>query len=460
MPAISAFDALVYAPMLARTPSDLSTLVAPPYDVLDAAGKQRLIARSDRNIVAVDLPHIPAKELGPPACYATAAATLASWRNDGTLARAGRRVMFVYRQLFTFNGRAIDRTGLACLVDLRPFGPANDGTGGILPHEETFSGPKEDRAALLRATKTQLSPIFGLHPDAQGTTARLLREAFESPVSSDDSSGVGPAHTARSDDGTIHTIRVIRDAELQARLSASLKGEDVFIADGHHRYTTSLNHLRDLESHGNVPADHPARRVMFVLVSMSDPGLVIGPTHRVLGGMSAYSFDALLANPDLKITAAPGDLARLEHAVLAGSANAGPRVGLYDFATGRGAVCEPANADPLAAKFPRKPRAWRDLDVAFCQYVLVESICQARFNAGNPVRWAFPHSIPEVADIGAGVERGSGGGAAFNAQLAVIVRATPLSSVRDVSLAGELMPQKSTFFLPKLATGLFMWPHD
>jgi uncharacterized protein (DUF1015 family) len=450
MPAISAFDALVYSPMLARTPSDLSPLVAPPYDVLDAAGKARLLARSERNIVAVDLPHIPAKELGPPAAYSSAAETLASWRRDGTLARAGRPVMFVYRQSFTFNGRAVDRTGLACLVDLRPFGPASDGTGGILPHEETFSGPKEDRAALLRATQTQLSPIFGLHPDALGSTASLLREAFDAPVSADDSSGVGPAHTARSDDGTLHTIRVVRDAGLQARLVASLKGE----------YTTSLSHLRELESRGHVPADHPARRVMFVLVSMSDPGLVIGPTHRVLGGMTSYSFDALLASSELRVTPAPGDPAQLERAVLDGPANAGPRVGLYDFATGRSAVCEPAHADPLAARFPRKPRAWRDLDVAFCQYVLVESICQTRFNEGNPVRWAFPHSIPEVVDIGAGVERGSGGGSAFNAQLAVIVRPTPLSSVRDVSLAGELMPQKSTFFLPKLATGLFMWPHD
>jgi hypothetical protein len=132
-------------------------------------------------------------------------------------------------------------------------------------------------------------------------------------------------------------------------------------------------------------------------------------------------------------------------------------VGLYDFATKRCFTATFAKKDPLAARFPEKPKAWRDLDVALIQYVIVEQICQPKLNGGEAVKWAFPHTIKEVEEIGAGGETGAGGGKNF-AQLAVIVRSTPLQAVRDVSRANQLMPQKSTFFYPKLATGLFLNP--
>jgi hypothetical protein len=131
--------------------------------------------------------------------------------------------------------------------------------------------------------------------------------------------------------------------------------------------------------------------------------------------------------------------------------------GLLDFATGQCAVATLAARDPLASRFGAKPRAWRELDVAIIQHLLVEEICQPKLNGGQPVTWAFPHSVEEVVEIGRGRETGAGGGAGF-AQLAVIVRPTPLDSVRAVSAANELMPQKSTFFYPKLATGLFINP--
>jgi uncharacterized protein (DUF1015 family) len=133
-------------------------------------------------------------------------------------------------------------------------------------------------------------------------------------------------------------------------------------------------------------------------------------------------------------------------------------MGLYDFATRACHTAVPALPDPLAAKFPRKVQAWRQLEVAIVQHLVVEEICQPALNAGNPVQWAFPHSIEEVREIGAGKEKGSGGGESFAPQLAVIVRPTPLEAVRAVSRANELMPQKSTFFYPKLATGLFINP--
>jgi uncharacterized protein (DUF1015 family) len=452
MPSVYPFRALTF-----DVGQDLSALVAPPYDVLDHAGKARLLAKDPRNIVAIDLPHTPAKELGPPAAYAAAATALADHQSKGVLKRLPSPAMFAYRQTFkSADGtRTVRRSGMACCVETLPFGPRSG--GGILPHEETFSGPKEDRMALMKATATQLSPIFGLHADAQGTATALLSALMAARA---------PDRTATTDDGTLHEVWTTTDAPTIAQYQSALAGEDVFIADGHHRYTTGLNYLNALEAAGPLPADHPARRCMIVLIGMSDPGLVIWPTHRVLGGMKGYTFDAFAkaAAGTLAVEPLSVPLRAVEAAMEARAAQSvggkGPPtnvLGLYDFATGRCALATPARHDPLAAQFPQKPAAWRALDVAVIQYALVEDICRPKLNSGEPVRWAFPHTIAEVEAIGKGAETGSGGGKDF-AQLAVIVRPTPLAAVRDVSRAGELMPQKSTFFYPKLATGLFLNP--
>jgi hypothetical protein len=173
--------------------------------------------------------------------------------------------------------------------------------------------------------------------------------------------------------------------------------------------------------------------------------------------MKDYSFDNLLAksSDQLRFEPIAGDMHALEKAVHNLSAMGPVRFGLYDVATGRCCVAIPAFPDPLAERFADKPHAWRTLEVAVIQHLLVEEICQPKLNAGQPVTWAFPHTIAEVEELAKGAETGAGGGKGF-AQLAVIVRPTPLSAVRDISRAGVLMPQKSTFFYPKLATGLFV----
>lgn len=449
MPPIHPFRAITYTPLADAQSNgsgvDLSAFIAPPYDVLDADAKAALLARSDRNIVAVDLPHLPAKELGPAAAYAGAAATFRSWLADGTLTRLRPPAVFCYRQTFQHHGALHQRTGFACTLDLVPFGP-HEG-GGMLPHEETFSGPKADRMALMKATGVQLSPIFGLYADDRRAGSHLGTQVCASRA---------PDASARTADMTLHEVWTITDVQVIAQLEAALAGEDVFIADGHHRYTTQLNYVNELK----LPPGHPARRCMFVLISMSDPGTVIGPTHRVLGGMSGYSWGAFMAAaaPHLRFESIAGDLATLEKALNDLTHMGEPRVALYDFATKKGTVVISAHSDPLKARFASKPEAWRKLDVAFVQHILVEQICQPALNSGKPVQWAFPHTTAEVAEIAAGHQRGSGGGDGFVPQLAVLVRPTPLKAVREVSHAGELMPQKSTFFLPKLATGLFMNP--
>ncbi len=449
MPTVHPFRAAQYR----AGAGDVSALIAPPYDVLDAAGKASLLAGDPRNIVGIDLPHTPAKELGPPEAYARAGETYRAWLADGTLRRRAAPAMFGYRQTFTdAGGREVRRSGMACGVEAVPFG-ARSG-GGILPHEETFSGPKEDRLALMKATRAQLSPIFGLFADDAGRATALLARVMGSRL---------PDLTARTEWGGAalrHEVWTIEDAPTIRSYQDALAGEDVFIADGHHRYTTGLNYIRHLESHGPLPADHPARRCMIVLVGMSDPGLVIWPTHRVLGGMSDYSFDAFLnaGRAALRFEPVAGGLAELERALNRAPASGEPRVGLYDFASRRCTLAIPGAPDPLAHRFGAKPEAWRALDVALVQHLIVEEIAQPKLNGGRPVKWAFPHTIAEVEEIGRGAETGAGGGKGFTPQLAVIVRPTPLEAVKAIGRAGKLMPQKSTFFYPKLATGLFVNP--
>jgi uncharacterized protein (DUF1015 family) len=450
MPSVYPFRAITPKDLRPNANADLSALLAPPYDVLDAAGKSKLLAQSEDNIVAIDLPHLPAKELGPPSAYQTAADQLARMLARGKLVAHQSHVMFAYRQTFTStDGNTFRRTGMIATLDVKPFGPAKG--GGILPHEQTFSGPKEDRLALMKSTSAQLSPIFGLHADEKKLASKTLADICASKPAD--------AH-ATSADGTFHEVWIVADAPTISKYQNALASEDVFIADGHHRYTTALNYLSALDT---LPKGHPATRCMFVLISMADPGLVIWPTHRVLGGMADYSIKSFLKASAslLHTTEIDADLSEIEASIARAVKRAGKNVlALHDFATKRTFLTTPIYPDPLATipQLRTKPLAWRTLDVAIVQHLLVEQVCQPKLNAGNPISWAFPHTIKEVQDIGAGAQTGAGGGKGFIPQIAIIVSPTPLRAVKDVSQAGELMPQKSTFFYPKLATGIAINP--
>lgn len=443
MPMVYPFRAIQYQ----GGKGDVSDLVAPPYDVLDADDKAALLARDPRNIVGVDLPHVPAKELGPPEAYEAANRSYRDMLSQGVLMQRETPAMFAYVQTFEFMGRSYRRKGMACTVSTQPLGPREG--GGVLPHEQTFSGPKEDRLALMKATRAQLSPIFGLHADESGRATQLLeRITQERPADM----------TADLGDGVKHEVWTIEDESTIRAYQDALAGEDIFIADGHHRYNTAVNYLNHLSAQGEVPEDHPARRTMFVLVGMSDPGLAIGPTHRVLGGMKHYSIDRFIeeAQGILNVEPVDNDPHRFNESIESIAARENTNViGVLDFATGLCYCAWPAVDDPLEERFSDKSEAWRSLDVAIIQHLIVEEICQPALNDNQPVKWAFPHSIDEVLEIGRGLETGAGGGAGF-AQLALIVRPTPLEAVREVSRACEVMPQKSTFFYPKLATGLFI----
>ncbi|MBL4590471.1 MAG: DUF1015 domain-containing protein [Phycisphaerales bacterium] len=443
MPAVHPFQAVQYN----QGKGDVSSLVAPPYDVLDAASKRALLEKDRSNVVGIDLPHVPAKELGSAQAYEGAAASFASMLDSGVLFKREKPAMFAYRQGFDFHGKSYQRCGMACTLDTVAFGPREG--GGVLAHEQTFGGPKEDRMALMKASKCQFSPIFGLHPDEDGLGTAIVRKVIDSR----------PADmTADLGDGVTHEIWTIDDDATINAYADALVGEDVFVADGHHRYTTAIDYLASL---GEIAEDHPARRTMFVLVSMADEGLAIGPTHRVLGGMEDYSIEKFIEVGQglLNVEPIENDPQKFEQQIDTIAQREHTNVfGVYDFATGLCYGAWPAIADPLEEKFPDQSKPWRSLDVALIQHMIVEEICQPELNKGNPISWAFPHTIDEVLSIGRGDETGSSIAGGGKPQIAIIVRPTPLEAVRDISRANERMPQKSTFFYPKIATGLWLNP--
>ncbi len=441
MPTIRPIAAICFA---VPAGGDVSGLIAPPYDVLDQTQKDFLLHRNPHNLVAIDLPHLPAKTVGPDDVYEKAGVQFAKWIDRGIFKRRAEPCLFVYRQTFAVADQTHRRLGLVAGVPVVPLSgaePSAGAEGGVFAHEQTFSEPKEDRIKLMRATRAQLSPIFGLYHDPKGRTNQLLLDITqdESPV----------MHGTTANDGVLHELWSAA-AHTKALVEA-MADRDVFIADGHHRYNTAVNYLEELTAGAALPPDHPARSCLFVLVSMQDPGMIVLPTHRALGGMPDFDFERFVeaASPLLRIEPFSGsDLSALESSLPGAGPHAmglvhrkGGRLGLH--------VATTISQDPLAEAFAERSAPWRQLDVAIVQNLIVEQICQPTFcRCAKAVKWRFPHTTKQLELQVDGDD----------CQLGVLMQATPLDAVRQVSQAGELMPQKSTFFYPKLATGMVINP--
>ncbi|HEX7008985.1 MAG TPA: DUF1015 domain-containing protein [Phycisphaeraceae bacterium] len=437
MPPIHPIPAVTY-----RQPqsSDLSALIAPPYDVLDEASKAALLRQSEHNIVVIDLPHLPPKTVGPDEAYQQAGQRYRQWLEAGVLERWQQPAVFVYQQTYTVGGQRYQRRGLIANLPTQPFGRP----GGIHPHEQTFASAKEDRLKLMRATRAQLSPIFGIYADPRQRTASLMQQVIQA--------GPPRFHARTASDGVLHEVWAVQDPALISAFSAELADKDVFIADGHHRYTTALNYLNELTHQGRDPGG--ASQCLFVLVSMHDPGMIVLPTHRVLGRMPRFTMQRFIETAKGKLDIAPfpsTNLAELEEALRTHQGH--HPIGLYDPTNPDEplAIATTVSPDPLREKFPQQSEAWRQLDVAIVQHLIVEEICQPNFcEPSQDVAWKFPHELSRLEQETDGKDY----------QLGLILRPTPLEAVRQVSQAGELMPQKSTFFYPKLATGLVINPLD
>jgi uncharacterized protein (DUF1015 family) len=408
---------------------EVSAQIAPPYDILSLQDKDALLARSATNIVAVDLPHVPPKELGPEAVYAAAAEILSDWKQSGVLVRDSRPALYAYQQTYTWDGRAYARRAILAGVRATPLGR------DVIPHEHTFAGPKADRLRLTEKTKMQLSPIFGFYNDSAGASAALWGAAENRPPDLfGERGGVGEALWRIDDEAVI------------ARVRTALADKPVYIADGHHRYTTAMNYADALRAAGEIDDHHEANFVLFALVARSDPGLLVLPTHRIVRGLNEHFSEDLLIrslSDNFRIEGGPINSGRW-----AGGAVPSPSQPGVLGVLGRDRVWFCRLKDPVMMERARPDRsdAWRALDVAILHELILDRVL-ANWGGGE-------FDILYTPDATAAHRAVEG----RNAEIAFLLHGTPLSAVQAVADAGESMPHKSTYFHPKLATGMVLKP--
>lgn len=405
---------------------DISRFVAPPYDVLSAEDKRRLLAGCDRNIVAVDLPHCPPKEAGPDEEYRQAAQTLRQWMAAGVLKQEDRPALYGYEQTFTWGGRQYARRALMCGVRGTPLGE------DVIPHEHVFPGPKADRLKLNEHTRMQLSPIFGFFDDSAGVMDMLYRAAGE------------PVASGRREEVT-GKLWAMTDAKVIAAVTHALRNTKVYIADGHHRYTTALNYRDNLIKAGKADANHESNFVFFHLVAREDPGLLILPTHRMIRGLSKdFSLQNLKNNtPGFQWQQVEGPVDLRDADAFLGRFGRGAMA----FLTAREAwvarLTEPERMVEVAAQ---EGEAWRGLDVAILHKLIIDRAMQPWRTKDLTIEYT-PHGQVVTEACRAG-----------EIQLGICLQGTPLAAVEAVANAGGVMPHKSTYFYPKPSTGAVLKP--
>lgn len=446
MPILRPFRALRYDP---DAVGDLAAVVSPPYDVISPEEQRRLLERHPRNVVRLDL---PPEEPGdaPDDRYRRAARTFAQWRSDGTLRKDPRPAVYVYEQRYRVPGSDVERTGRGFFARLRlePFGPGS----GVLPHERTLSGPKEDRYRLLRATGANFSPIVGLFDDADGRAAILLAEFVAAP----------PEIEVRDDDGVLHRLWIVPTptagadgdggdgpADRAGELLTLAAAGPITIADGHHRYETALRYRDERRMTRTCEEDPAFDYVLALLLEARHSPPTVLPTHRVVVGLGDVGLERLLTGLGEFFTVRPVEPAELVGHFGGGRLEPGG-VGRFGLATrGRSAILE-ARRDAFEPFLPRGGDALRRLDVTLLGVVL-ERLCgldPAAVAAGG--RLVYTKSASEAIDL---VEGAVGG-----ADAAFLLEPTPVADIIAVARDGDVMPQKSTYFYPKPLTGLVLNP--
>ena len=402
MATIHPFRPLVYA----TAAGDLDGLIAPPYDVISVEDRAALVARAPHNAVHLEVPAGPEEDV---------ADLIRAWRQDGVLERPDRPGLFAWTQTFDIDGVEHTRRSLLTAVGLEPYS-----AGVVRPHERTHQGPIDGRLRLYRATTTQISPIFGVYPDSEGAVWAATDV------------GEVPDRVFVSDDGAVtNRIWWIDGPEALDAVREAMRDRWILIADGHHRYETGLRY-RDEVRAGNGDQAGPWDTAMMGLSALEDPGLVILPTHRVLTEWPGSAASRMRREPATGL-----------NEVLARLAAAAPDEPVFGLRTGAGWEVMVGPAPPPGATPGER------LDVAVLERELLIpdfGADQARLNHDGRLGY-----IKDAAEADRLVDSGE-------AAAVVVLRSLPKASVAAVSDAREVMPQKSTYFFPKLCTGVGFHP--
>ncbi|HBX23676.1 MAG TPA: DUF1015 domain-containing protein [Desulfotomaculum sp.] len=414
-----------------RKAGAIKDLVTPPYDVIDREAQEGYYNRSPFNIIRLEYGKQNSTDSETENRYTRAADYFCRWQNESVLSQEEEPAIYLYRQRFTVAGQEMERTGIICGVKLEPYEK-----GVVLPHEETMPGHKADRLALMQACGANFSPIFGLYSDQSRTIDRLLDQVT-----------VDSAPEIRFVDewGQGHRLWVVKDPDVLRQVRELMEPRPIFIADGHHRYETALNYARENDAAGHV---------MMTLVNLYDPGLVVLPTHRLIVSAKVEPDELLEAlQQDFLVERVSerdvdGVLAYMAKKVGLDSPGGNKNGWVFGLYTGAGNffVLQLKDEKIIEQKMPadRSP-AWCRLDVSVLQKLILDNVMGIGQDA-----LAGGAAVQYTRDAGEAVQAVEEG----RCRASFLMNPTGIAEVTTVAENGEKMPQKSTFFYPKLITGL------
>jgi len=448
MPEIQAFRGVRYN--LGRVGS-LSDVVTPPYDVIDSKLQEFFYNKHPNCFIRIDLNRIePGDDDEKNNRYTRAARFYKQWLEEGVFQVEADPAVYVYHQEFTTeDGAVYVRRGFLCRQRLSRFGE-----GKVFPHEETLPAAKVDRLMLTVTTKAQLSPIFGLYPDETCEANTLLDEAVagRTPIIATDHLGVA------------HRLWPVTDVAVIAKLSAIMGPKPIYIADGHHRYETACNYRDQVYDSGFLSPEHPANYTLMMCVAMDDPGLVVLPTHRLFRAKGPAPDGRPVELPLENLYLTSEELAaKLAPCFTVRPAGCGPdaasdvwedvstsgrqdAIGLYTQKDGRWIITNltPEGKARMAEVAKEHGDSWRSLGVSLLHRLILAD----RLGCREMPKPRYVHLISEVTD---GLKTGE-------FPLAAVVMPATVEHVRAISTGGERMPAKSTYFYPKLLSGLVINP--
>jgi len=433
---VSAFRGIRYD--LAQVGS-LSDVIAPPYDVIDPNFQESLYKQHPANVIRLILNRQePGDESGDER-YERAARYLRQWQREGVFFTENESALYVYHQQFDYAGQTFVRRGFMGRLQLEPFGE-----GQVYPHEETHSAAKADRLKLFNATKCNLSQIFGIYPDESNDVQQLLESAIV---------GVTPLE-ATDHLGVLHRLWPVTDVKVIAEVSSAMADLPMYVADGHHRYETGCNYRQQMMEQEQIGPDHPANFVLTMCVSMNDPGMIVLPTHRLLRGVSPVSVDQLTSSLSDHFELMPGptgaDSAAEVWEEIEVEGQQGT-IGLFCAADDQWVLARvnEAGITRLQEIASDQSSDWCGLGVSILHRLILDDL----LGLTNLPKPDYVHLVDEVID---GLAAGDEDGAAYG--LAALVMPATLDHIRQISQNGERMPAKSTYFYPKLLSGLVINP--
>lgn len=426
---------------------DLSKVVTPPYDVISPAAQQEFYDRSPYNVIRLEYGKTHPTDNDNDNRYTRAAQTFKAWLDEKVLVAEDKPALYRYQQEYQVHGETKVRTGFVCGVKIEPYEK-----GVVLPHEETLPKHKADRLALMKLCQANFSPIFALFADPTMTVDKALAEG----------AGDIPHVEFTDENGITHRLSVIKDEETINKVQAAMENQRIYIADGHHRYETSINYRNFRREEAGItgePGNMPFDFVMMTLVNLYDPGLVILPTHRLVKNLGKFNLDKLIQGlkEDFRVeefAVDPEGNNFAEFLDLVSQRGGFDRnmginhrraFGLYA-GGGRGYVVTLENETYLARLMPQERSiAWQGLDVSVLHTAILERLLgiggEQRANETNLTYTQEEAGALKLVDSG-------------EYQMVWFMNPTLVEEVTAVAAGGEKMPQKSTYFYPKLNTGL------